>query len=108
LDSDERRRGMMPREKCETRLEAMEKGEKYYFTGIPCRTGHISKRQTSIFMCMACHNLDIQGKKLKRKYGITISPKTSQKIVEHERLQKYIDHRIKQMYGVTLEKTCDG
>ena len=34
--------------------EATEVGSKFYFTGIPCRNGHIDKRLTSSHHCYQC------------------------------------------------------
>lgn len=36
------------------RQKAIQNGEKHYFTGIPCKHGHIDKRQASDGTCMAC------------------------------------------------------
>lgn len=37
-----------------SRKEAMEKGLKYYFTGKPCKHGHIEKRHTKRKVCDGC------------------------------------------------------
>jgi hypothetical protein len=36
------------------REQAKQDGLKHYFTGLPCKHGHIDKRQTSDGTCMAC------------------------------------------------------
>jgi len=36
------------------RQKAKDAGLKHYFTGLPCRNGHIENRQTSDGTCMAC------------------------------------------------------
>lgn len=36
------------------RQKAKQYGLKHYFTGLPCKNGHIDKRQTSDGTCMAC------------------------------------------------------
>lgn len=36
------------------REKAKQEGLKHYFTGLPCKHGHIDKRQTSDGTCMAC------------------------------------------------------
>jgi len=36
------------------RYEAMQKGESHYFTGVPCKHGHISMRHTKCKSCMEC------------------------------------------------------
>lgn len=37
-----------------TRAEAIQKGEKYFFTGKSCVSGHISKRSVSNYTCYQC------------------------------------------------------
>lgn len=37
-----------------TRKEAIERGEKFYFTGKPCKNGHISNRYTKHMTCIQC------------------------------------------------------
>lgn len=44
--------------------EAIQAGQKYYFTGIPCVNGHISKRFATNRNCVMC---DHQRKEKKRK-----------------------------------------
>lgn len=34
------------------RVEAMELGETYFFTAVPCRRGHIAKRYTTSGRCV--------------------------------------------------------
>jgi len=36
------------------RAKAKQDNKKHYFTGIPCKNGHIDKRQTNDGVCMAC------------------------------------------------------
>lgn len=38
-----------------TRKSAMEAGGRFYFTGIPCQNGHISRRYVSTHQCLGCH-----------------------------------------------------
>ncbi len=40
-----------------TRKEARIAGDKWYFTGKPCKHGHLSKRITSSAICYACDEL---------------------------------------------------
>lgn len=40
-----------------SRKEAKEKGLPHYYTGIPCKHGHVSKRRTSNATCLECHRL---------------------------------------------------
>ena len=37
-----------------SRKEAIDLGELYYFTGIPCKRGHIDKRRTHNWECYSC------------------------------------------------------
>lgn len=37
-----------------TRKEALEKGERFYFTGKPCRRGHIEQRRVLNWNCLGC------------------------------------------------------
>ena len=39
-----------------TRKEAQEQGLRTYFTGKPCKHGHVAPRQTSKGVCVECHN----------------------------------------------------
>ena len=39
------------------RYEAMQKGEKHYFTGVPCVNGHIALRHVKCKSCLECKTL---------------------------------------------------
>lgn len=52
---------------CKERQQAIEKGEKYYFTGKPCKNGHISKRSVSYNKCLECDKLLARKYKQKNK-----------------------------------------
>lgn len=61
-----------------TRDEAKVKGLKQYFTGVPCKNGHIEKRATLNGNCIRC-NLDRRVKRnqtrgYKRPFGISKHP----------------------------------
>lgn len=43
-----------------TRREALAVGSTYYFTGKPCKHGHVDKRRTSSHTCNRCHVLFVQ------------------------------------------------
>jgi len=45
-----------------SRLDATKKGISHYFTGKPCKHGHISKRRVKDRVCMAC-NLEVKNLK---------------------------------------------
>lgn len=37
-----------------SRDEAIESGEVFYYTGLPCRNGHLAKRYTTSGQCIEC------------------------------------------------------
>lgn len=37
-----------------SRDEAIDEGEIFYYTGLPCRHGHMAKRYTSSGQCLEC------------------------------------------------------
>jgi 5-methylcytosine-specific restriction endonuclease McrA len=58
-----------------SRDEAKVKGLKHYFTGLPCKNGHISKRRVVGWICLECdaigkaasRNMDAEGAKRKAR-----------------------------------------
>ena len=40
-----------------TRSEAIEAGLNKYFTGVPCKRGHIAERRTLYSVCIACEGV---------------------------------------------------
>ena len=48
------------------RAKAKELGERFYFTGKPCKHGHISKRYTDKGTCCECMAVDFEAKKESR------------------------------------------
>lgn len=52
-----------------SRAEAARKGRKTYFTGIPCKHGHISERYTSNNVCITCSNIYNSRRVAKTRYG---------------------------------------
>ena len=46
---------------------AIANGDKHYFTGIPCKRGHIAHRRTSGHMCMQCAN-EVYGPNHSQQY----------------------------------------
>lgn len=40
-----------------SREEAIRKGQKWFFTGVPCPYGHIAKRQVGTWKCFTCRNI---------------------------------------------------
>lgn len=59
----------------EARQTAIAKGEKYYFSGIPCPKGHLSERFTSTCNCKVCQEEFAKNNQtryhLKKNYNIT-------------------------------------
>lgn len=41
-----------------SRKEAQERGLKRYFTGKPCKRGHVAERQVSNWVCLECDNTE--------------------------------------------------
>lgn len=51
-----------------SRQEARENGSHKYFTGRPCKLGHISERYTMNAVCIACHRIWKQPKEYAKQY----------------------------------------
>jgi hypothetical protein len=47
-----------------TRRDALEDGEMYYFTGIPCKHGHLSERAVESSQCAECARIMASGVRL--------------------------------------------
>jgi len=87
-----------------SREEAIIKGEKYYFTGMPCaKRNHISKRIVSSFSCWACRRELLEKKRASA--GVVPRPKTDEERKERRKkaLQKYAANN-KQKIKLALEK----
>lgn len=87
-----------------SREEAIIKGDKYYFTGIPCaKRSHISKRIVSSFSCWACRMEMLERKRVAA--GVVLRPKTDEERKERRKkaLQKYAANN-KQKIKLSLEK----
>ena|ERR1700731_3040976 len=50
-----------------SRREALEKGEKSFFTGVPCIRGHVAKRSTENGSCYACLALAVKKWRARKK-----------------------------------------
>lgn len=78
---------------CQQKDLAIKNNEQFYFTGKPCKRGHIAKRFTANSVCVECdafHKLDKNKAKnyeLEKKYGITVE--------EYERLLKLQNYKCK-------------
>ena len=80
-----------------TAKEAMQLGEKYYFTGKPCKHGHISKRTASARECVECAKIKLQ------KYEKSLK-RTQEKAEYFIKNKDYIDARIKVYTIANIEK----
>jgi hypothetical protein len=88
-----------------SRKEAASKNMIYFFSGEPCKNGHVSLRYTKNNLCLLCARSEETKKKSKLYYA-----NNSQKIIEKVR-QYSIDNpfyersnRLKRRYGITLEE----
>lgn len=55
--------------KPKTRAEAAAAGEKYYFTGRPCKNGHNAPRYTKNGICKECATANIAAYRRRRRIG---------------------------------------
>jgi len=67
-----------------TRREAIERGEKYYFTGNPCPKGHIANRFTSRAWCVECAN-EQASSAAKKKYDKSYYQENKERISDRGR-----------------------
>lgn len=72
-----------------TRRESVNTGSKYYFTGIPCVHGHISKRLAKNWECYDCV-LERQ-KKSNTHYKHKKHQKTKQRLIHPNQMPKWAD-----------------
>lgn len=47
-----------------TRAQALREGETFFFTGVPCKHGHIDKRYTTSAQCHECNRLRYENDRL--------------------------------------------
>jgi hypothetical protein len=58
-----------------TRKEAKEQGLELYFTGKPCKYGHISQRRVSDYQCLECpHKAKPKKKNFLDEFEIMFNP----------------------------------
>jgi len=77
-----------------TRPDAVSVGSKYYFTGKPCKHGHISKRLASNFGCYECH-LERGRTDAAREYYSDYREKNRESIsVRHKRWREENPHKV--------------
>lgn len=63
-----------------TRAEAIARGEQYYFTGAPCKHGHLAKRITNARHCTEC----LKARSAKNKERLLSKSKTPRKPAQVE------------------------
>ena len=68
-----------------TRSEAKAAGLKHYFTGKPCKHGHIHKRMTSSGNCMECDRTNETRKEKRREYSRKERAENMEKVRERNR-----------------------
>lgn len=62
------------------RKEAILQGSKYYFTGVPCRNGHLEKRAVKEFRCQGCN------KEKAKKWRIKNPEKVKENNIKHHKI----------------------
>ena len=100
-----------------SRIEALNKNSNHYFTGVPCRNGHIEKRRTSDGHCLKCDSEYQKRKRKNRPEDVSKMRKAYyQKTRDHQlklkrknyaasklvRLQ-HRNRQLKNSYGITIE-----
>jgi len=62
-----------------TRLQAAQEGETFFYTGKPCRHGHVSKRYTSSGACFEC--MELKAKELREMRQLGKQKKSRQQVI---------------------------
>lgn len=57
---------LTPEQLPQTKKEALQTGQIYYFTGIPCRHGHLSPRYSKNDQCVECRRISARKKYIPR------------------------------------------
>jgi hypothetical protein len=105
--------------RCHALEEARSKGLVRYFTGKPCKYGHLAERMTSNKTCVECHRLKQvslyradpePGKQRARRYHYENKEKVAAKAKiyqqrNRERLTKYYSERYYQKREEIIAKT---
>lgn len=52
------------------RKQAEKEGKKRYFTGFPCKHGHLAERYTNNGACVVCHANSMSDAKVKRQHTV--------------------------------------
>jgi 5-methylcytosine-specific restriction endonuclease McrA len=62
------------------RQAAIAAGERHYFTGVPCKHGHVAKRRTSTGACVECH-----AELLRERYKAGKDRKAPERVAQFQR-----------------------
>jgi 5-methylcytosine-specific restriction endonuclease McrA len=79
--------------------EARERGDTYYFTGVPCKRGHIAPRYVSTFNCAECRRT--YGRKHDMKYKASTKYKRAMRRSEQSEKGKVSQKRRDRSYRDT-------
>ena len=100
---------------CVSRKEAMAQGLKYYFTGKPCRHGHIDRRRAPEGNCVQCiadrdrrkyeRTADVVRRKRRERYAD--DPKRFLEINERSR-QKHLARRLERQREISRQWAKDN
>jgi hypothetical protein len=67
-----------------TRKQAKAQGLKHYFTGVPCKNGHISQRTTLDYTCVVCNQVNTERYNLLNREKYLESKKNIFSTLENE------------------------
>jgi len=79
-------------------------GSIYYFTGVPCKRGHIEKRRTKCKSCIQCIRNAGAKYKLTEKYAIGTTKRIERKKALGIWNLECTNRTLKHQYGITLEE----
>lgn len=83
-----------------SKKEALEKNLIFYFTGKPCKYGHISERLVKGGSCRTCKNLNSENirNKNREEYNRYCREKKKEKYSTEKRRESYIKNNAKELY----------
>lgn len=83
-----------------TKKEALEKNLIFYFTGKPCKHGHLSERMVKGGSCRVCKNLfgEKQRNKNREEYNKYCREKKKELYSKQKRRESYIQNNAKEMF----------
>lgn len=67
-----------------TRKEAKEAGDRFYFTGLTCKNGHIAKRRTLDGCCNECEKAS-NNTESRKEYIAKYAKENYNRVIEHKR-----------------------